>query len=103
MASIDDCVYVDVLVSITPSLIAPTIVIFMRVCGSYLYLLKYQTEDEAVGARENFEAYMESHSVYNKNYHVDNIIFLIPRCMNHCKDTHGVLNFDIVNAHHQTG
>ena len=70
---------------------------------TYVNLLKYQTGDEAVKAKEAFEASAESHCVDIKHYHDDNGIFRSSRWMNQCKDIYQGLNLSGVNAHHQNG
>ena len=69
----------------------------------YVYLLNSQTGDEAVEAKEDFEAYVESHGVYIKRYHADSEIFISARWMNHFKYMHQSLTFSGVNIFHQNG
>ena len=70
---------------------------------TYIHLLKYQIVDESVEAKQDFEAYVESHGVDIKNYHPENGIFRNELWMNHYKDIQQGLSFDGVNARHQNG
>ena len=53
---------------------------------TYVHILKPQTRDEAVEAKEAFEEYFKSCGVDIKDYHDENIIFRIVQFINHCKD-----------------
>ena len=69
----------------------------------YVHILKSQTVDESVKAKEAFEAYSETHGVNIKHYHTDNRIFIIAQFMKYCKDMHQGLTFSGVNNYHQKG
>ena len=98
VTSVSDCVSVNVLVFITPGLIFKmsgfiTIKRCQYACMfvdhhygfTYIHILKSQTGDESVEAKEAFEAYAESHGVDIKNYHAKNRIFRSARWIKHCK------------------
>ena len=110
------CISVDLLVSITLSLIVNMSRFLTRqryqyACMfayhnydfKYVHILKSQTVYEAVEAKEYFEENTESHGVEIKHYHDENGIFRSALWMNHCKDMHQGLTFYGVNAHHQNG
>ena len=60
---------------------------------TYVHVLNFQTVDEAVEAKEAFEAYSESNGVDIKYYHSDHGISRGTRWVNHCEDMHQGLNF----------
>ena len=68
-----------------------------------VHLIKYQTRDKSVEAKEALKAYDESHGVNIRNYHSEDGIFRSARWMNHFKDTQQGLTFAGVNYHHQNG
>ena len=116
IASVGECVSINVLVSITPEPIAHIYGFIMHQhyqyeCVfvdyhsdfKYVHILKYQTVDEAVEANEDFEAYAESHGVDTKQYHADNILFWSELCMNQYRYIHQGITFSGVNSHHQNG
>ena len=67
----------------------------------YVHPLKFQTGDEAVEAKEAFEAYAETHGVDIKHYHAENVTFRSAQWINHCKYMHQGLTLFGVNYHHQ--
>ena len=95
IASVGECVSMNVLVSITPEPIENMYGFIMHqhylyACVfvdyhyqfKYVHILKYQTVYEAVESNEDFEAYAKSHGVDTKQYHAENIIFRSELCMN---------------------
>ena len=71
IASVGDCVYINVLVSSTTGLIVQMDRFFTDACVfvdhrydfTYLHILKSQTGYEAVEPKEDLKAYMESYDV----------------------------------------
>ena len=111
-----DCVSVDIMVSATPGLIAQMSGFLTRerykyVCVfvdhfsdfSYVHLLRTQTAEEVLQAKEAFEAFAETHGVKIKHYHADNGIFASKGWREHCRVGGQGLTFAGVNAHHQNG
>ena len=101
IASVGECVSMNVLVSSTPEPIDNMYGFIMHqhyqyACVfvdyhsdfKYIHILKYQTVDEEVEANEDFEAYAESHGVDTKQYHAENILFRSELCMNQCMEIH---------------
>ena len=88
VASVGDCVSVDVLVSITPGLIVQmsgfiTRQSYQYACMfvdhnydfTYVHILKSHTGYEAVESNESFEVYAKSNGFDIIHYHADNGIF----------------------------
>ena len=116
VSSVRDCVSIYVLVSSTTGLIAHIYGFITRqsyhyACVfvdhhsdfTYVNLLTSQTGNQSVGAKEDSEAYAESHGVYIKHYYADNENYRSERWMNHRKEIHQGLTFSEVNYHHQNG
>ena len=116
VVSVGDCVYFDVLVSITPVLVVymygfithqfyQYACVFMGLhCKfTYVHLLKSQTIDESVVAKETFEIYVESHGVDIKNYRSDNWFFRIALWIKQCKEMNKGFTYSGVSSHHQHG
>ena len=111
-----DCISVDCLTSGTPGLIAQlsgrlTNQRYMHVCIfvdhysdlGYVHLLKSQSGNELMEAKEAFEAYADSLGVQIRHYHVDNGIFNAKVWRQSCSNLHQGLTYAGVNAHHQNG
>ena len=88
-----DCVSVDILVSATPGLIAQmrgflTRLRYKYACVfmdhfsdfSYVHLMKDQSADSALEAKEAFEAYAESHGVDVKHTIMPTTVFSLHNC-----------------------
>ena len=115
-ASVGYYVYIDWLVSSTPSLIAQIsgfimhqryecefVFVAHQYDFTYIHILNYKTGDEAVEVKKVFDAYLESHGVDIKYYYYDNENFRSSKCMKHCKDMHQGLTFSGVNAYCKNG
>ena len=116
VASVGDCVSIDVLVSDTIGLISKRskclthqrcqyewVFVYHNYDLEYIHLLKYKNGDESVEAKESFEAYTEYHGVEIKHYHYVKRMLRSSQWMKHCKYMYQVLNFSIFIAHHQNG
>ena len=111
-----EVVSVDCLTSATPGLIAQTAgglthqrylhaIVFVDHYSdlSYLHLLKTQSGDEVLEAKEAFETYAGSFGIDVRHYHADNGIFNARAWRTSCSESHQGLSFAGVNAHHQNG
>ena len=109
-------VSVDCLTSADPGLIAQmagglTNARYLHVCVfvdhyldlSYVHLLKTQSGEEVLEAKEAFEAYSSSFGIDIRHYHADNGIFNGKAWRQSCSESHQGLSFAGVNAHHQNG
>ena len=70
---------------------------------SYLHLLKTQSGEEVLEAKEAFETYASSFGIDVRHYHADNGIFNARAWRTSCSESHQGLSFAGVNAHHQNG
>ena len=70
---------------------------------SYVHLLKTQSGEEVLKAKEAFEAYSSSFGIDIRHYHADNGIFNGKAWRQSCSESHQGLSFAGVNAHHQNG
>ena len=59
--------------------------------------------EEAVQAKEAFEAYAAQHGVYVKHYHGDNGIFKSDKWIQHCQRQKQTYTFCGAHSHHQNG
>ncbi len=111
-----DCVSVDVMVTTTPGLIAQMAGFLTRQRYKYacvfvdhhsdlgfIHLLKEQTAEALLEAKQAFESYSDAAGVDIKHYHADNGIFAAKAWKQACAENHQGLTFAGVNSHHQNG
>jgi hypothetical protein len=65
--------------------------------------MKDQNGEEALEAKEAFEAYSVAHRIEVKSYHTDNGIFACAQWKEHCFKSHQLLTYAAVGAHQQNG
>jgi hypothetical protein len=70
---------------------------------SYVHLLKSQSGEEVLEAKEVFEAYASTFGIDIRHYHADNGIFNEKAWRQLCSKSHQGLSFAGVNGHHQNG
>ena len=70
---------------------------------SYVHVHTSTGGEEAVQAKEAFEAYAAQRGVYVKHYHGDNGIFKSDKWIQHCQRQKQTYTFCGADSHHQNG